>query len=150
MASRAPDPLRDLGRVAQSFAQMERTAYASRGPASEVQCRILAELLPSRGMSISTLALRVGSDRPWISQVVERMRVAGLVERDSDPDDRRRVRVRLTATGRRTAADLRIALQEQIERLLARMPAQRRQLVLEALGPLAEALEARDRLLRSL
>ncbi|MDA8344599.1 MAG: MarR family winged helix-turn-helix transcriptional regulator [Thermaerobacter sp.] len=131
--------------MAQAFQRLERTAFSELGPATETQCRILAELLPARGMSISALALRVGSDRPWVSQVVERMRLAGLVEREPDQDDRRRVRVRLTAAGRRSAAQLRIALQEQVQRLLARIPSARRQAVLEALGSLADALEAKDR-----
>ncbi len=145
MSVQNPDALRDLGRVALAFQRLERAAFEEFGPATETQCRILAELLPARGMSISTLAMRVGSDRPWVSQVVERMRAAGLVEREPDPEDRRRVRVRLTAAGRRSAAQLRISLQERIQRLLSRIPSSRRQLVLEALAPLADALEGKDR-----
>ncbi len=146
---RPADPLRDLGRVAQAFERLERAAFAESG-ATETECRILAELLPARGMSVSALAMRVGSDRPWVSQVVERMRQEGLVEREPDPEDRRRVRIRLTALGRRRAAQLRISLQEQIARLLSRVPSPTRQQIVEALGPLADALEANERRVRAL
>ncbi len=148
--AQSPDALRDLGRVAQAFERLEKSAFSDFGAASETSCRILAALLPARGLSISALALRVGADPPWVSQVVERMRLEGLLDREPDPDDRRRVRVRLTAAGRRRAAHLRVSLQEQIERLLARIPSPTRQLVIEALGPLADALESKDRRLRSL
>lgn len=36
--------------------------------------------LPASGLSISEIAERIGSDRPWVSQVVERLRQEGLLE----------------------------------------------------------------------
>lgn len=133
------DPIQDLRRVTLSFTRLQKRAFSTVGGTSETQCLILTELLPVRGMSVSEIAERIGSDRPWVSQVVEAMRKADLVEREPDPEDRRRVRIRLTATGRHQAMQLRTALNEQIERLLSELPVMHRATVLETLRRLASA-----------
>jgi len=44
--------------------------------------------------------------QPTLTKIIDRMVKAGLVERHGDPEDRRRVHVRLTAQGRAVAAEL--------------------------------------------
>ncbi len=137
----ASDPIRDLRRITSAFSAMQRKAFTSQGPSADTRALILTELLPAAGLSVSDIAGRIGSDRPWVSQVVEQMRKEGLLERTQDEADRRRVRIRLTPQGRRLAADLRMALAAELERLFAGIPVAQRPAAQAFLRLLAEAFE---------
>lgn len=137
----ASDPIRDLRRITSAFTAMQRKAFTAKGPSADTRALILTELLPAAGLSISEIASRIGSDRPWVSQVVEQLRKDGLLERTQNEEDRRRVRVRLTPQGRRLAADLRTALTEEIEQLFAGIPVAQRPAAHAFLRLLAEAFE---------
>lgn len=137
----ASDPIRDLRRITSAFMAMQRKAFTAQGPSADTRALILTELLPASGLSISDIAGRIGSDRPWVSQVVEQLRKEGLLERTQDEEDRRRVRVRLTPQGRRLAADLRMALTAELERLFAGIPAAQRPAAQAFLRLLAEAFD---------
>jgi len=139
--SMASDPIRDLRRITSAFMAMQRKAFSASGRSPDTRALVLTELLPASGLSISEIASRIGSDRPWVSQVVEQARKDGLVERTQDTGDRRRVQVRLTPQGRRVAATLRTALSAELEQLFSSIPAAQRPAAFSFLRLLAEAFE---------
>lgn len=61
---------------------------------------ILSALWRQDGLLMSELAGYTGNALPATSRIVDRMIREGLVTRNADPEDRRAVRIRLTAKGR--------------------------------------------------
>ena len=61
---------------------------------------VLDELWEEDGIPVGVLASRIGVEVPTTVRTVTRMEAAGLLRRESDPADRRRVIVRLTDRGR--------------------------------------------------
>lgn len=115
-------------------------ALARRGVAVSTW-RILASLYPDDMLTISELAASCMTKQPTMTRMVDRLAAEGLVRRISAEDDRRRVRVMLTETGRAQAAALvtearqdeeealaaysnpeRAALKETLRRLRTRQP----------------------------
>mgnify|MGYP001120958451 CR=1 FL=1 len=68
--------------------------------------RILASLYPDRALSIGELASECIFVQPTLTRMVDRLEASGEVMRSSGGDDRRRVQVRLTASGQALAAQL--------------------------------------------
>lgn len=67
------------------------------GPA---RLRMLDALIAAPGsLSVSEIAEAVGVDQPRASRLVQQAVQMGLVEREPDPEDARRTRVRLTVQG---------------------------------------------------
>lgn len=75
------------------------------GPA---RLRMLDALVAASGsLSVSEIAAEVGVDQPRASRLVQQSVELGLVAREPDPDDARRIRVRLTSEGQRLVSGLR-------------------------------------------
>jgi MarR family transcriptional regulator, lower aerobic nicotinate degradation pathway regulator len=92
--------------------------------------RLLAALEEFGPASQATLGRRTDMDRSDVAEAVNELTGQGLVERSSDPFDRRRNVVTITAAGTRRLLALDKALAEVQDRLLAPLsPAQRRTLV---------------------
>lgn len=68
---------------------------------SAAQHFVLTSLTESAAASLSELAERTMTDRSSVAAVVERLEEGGLVATERSAEDRRRVLVRITATGRR-------------------------------------------------
>lgn len=71
---------------------------------SAAQLFVLQQLGDGDGLSLNDLAERTLTDRSSVAAVVDRLRTRRLVVRTTDPDDRRRALVRITAAGRRILA----------------------------------------------
>jgi long-chain acyl-CoA synthetase len=86
------------------------------------QYRVLS-FLARRSELASRLAGQLAVSPPTVTALVDGLVARGLVERGSDPDDRRKVRHELTTAGRRalTAADR--ALDYRLQSLAAHMTA---------------------------
>jgi DNA-binding MarR family transcriptional regulator len=76
--------------------------------------------LAARGESlrVTDLAEVLGVDAPTVTRKVQQLERDGLVTRQSDPDDRRASRIRLTTAGRRTIERVRRARRAWFDRLL--------------------------------
>lgn len=61
---------------------------------------LLMELWREDGRTVGGLTERLGVEGPTVVRTVQRMETAGLVRREADPGDRRRVLVYLTPRGR--------------------------------------------------
>lgn len=69
-------------------------------------------------LRVTDLAEVLGVDTPTVTRKVQQLERDGLVTRQSDPDDRRASRIRLTPAGRRTIERVRRARRAWLERLL--------------------------------
>lgn len=67
------------------------------------QSFVLFRLLEADGSSVKDIAAAVQLDPPAITGLVDRLTKEGLVERRTDPDDRRTINIYLTEHGRETA-----------------------------------------------
>jgi MarR family transcriptional regulator, lower aerobic nicotinate degradation pathway regulator len=87
---------------------------------NSLEWRVLATLSDSEPLAVGALALEVLAKQPTLTKSLDRMAAQGWVERQPDPADARRARVRLTAAGRAKVDPLlRAAERHQRERLAA-------------------------------
>lgn len=105
------------------------------------QC-VTLELLQQEGSkTVRELAAALGLDTSTVTRVVDVLVRDGLLRRTRDErQDRRRVFVSLTERGRRLAGKLEACADEYCDRILARIPAARREEVLHTLRILADAI----------
>jgi len=118
----------------------KQAAWAQAHPAPR-HLAALMQVVADEGMSVSTLAARLGVSLATASQVVTDLEASGLVERVEDPSDRRRTLVRVADTHRKLADTLLDTRLRPVQRALDRMrPAEQRafvrglELVAEELG----------------
>jgi DNA-binding MarR family transcriptional regulator len=78
-----------------------RTAVRESGEPklSVAQLRTLLYVRRHPGVGLSAVAEHLGLSRPAASMQVDRLVRAGLVDRSDDPDERRRIQLRLTGSG---------------------------------------------------
>ena len=77
-----------------------------------------------------------------VTRVVQRMEEAGYLRRAPDPDDSRRVKLHLTAKGRRVEGRAAAPSESPISQALARLPADRITVAMEVLEAVVASLEA--------
>lgn len=105
------------------------------GPA---RLRLLAALATA-SLSVSEAAEAIGVDQPRASRLVQQSVELGLVRREADPDDARRIRLVLTDEGARLVRGFRGRRREQLERALEGFSADERAELARLLGKLAAA-----------
>jgi DNA-binding MarR family transcriptional regulator len=117
--------LDELGRVVRHLTRI--SGGPDEGPAMTATQRLaLFELVEDGPMRLNDLASRLGISAPTASRAVDALAEAGLVERLTDPRDRRALHIELTPEGR-----------ERVER--------RRERVASAFRPAAAGLTKADR-----
>jgi DNA-binding MarR family transcriptional regulator len=109
------------------------------GRVSPHQATVLAHLDKSAAQTLSELAAAVGVAMPTMSLLVDRLVHAGLIRRERDSDDRRRVALRLTAAGDRAAAARSLVDPERVRALLASLAPGERAASVEGVVTLANA-----------
>lgn len=100
---------------------------------------VLLRLAEADGLSQAELARRQAVEAPTMCRMIVRLEGDGHVERRRDPNDRRVLRVHLTARGRATISEGRTLLEPHDQRVFAALDdADRRALldVLERMAPL--------------
>ena len=97
--------------------------WVADGPAERAEAarkKLLAAIAEAEPATLNEVAARSGRGAPAVSRSVDALVRAGLVERQPDPDNRRRLALRLTQEGReqlgRTASSNKL-LQTKFERL---------------------------------
>jgi DNA-binding MarR family transcriptional regulator len=104
----------------------------------------LATLERSGPRRLTALAVQEGVTQPAMTQLIGRLREAGLVRREADPGDGRVVQVRLTDQGRDTLARRRAVRAERLAVILDRISAEDRAALAAAL-PAIDALTSVQR-----
>lgn len=110
-----------------------------RSRVSAHQATVLAQLDRPQGITLTELATRMGTALPTMSLLVDRLSRAGLAERARDPEDGRRVLIRLTSAGRRLLADRSLLDPDRVRALLAALSPEERTRSVEGLVALAQA-----------
>lgn len=103
------------------------------------QASVLAHLDRRDGITPTALAAALGVALPTVSLLADRLVRAGLIRRDRDPDDRRRVLLRLTAAGERVRSGYSLLDPDRVRALLGVMTPAEQTAGVEGLTALAEA-----------
>ncbi len=111
-----------------------------RSPFTLAEGRVLHELANREAPSPSDVAGALDLDPGYLSRILRRFEGQGFVTRTPSPDDGRRDVLTLTAAGRAAYAPLNERSHDDIAALLAPLPDERQERVLDAMATIAEAL----------
>jgi len=104
------------------------------------QCHALLELDAAGEVSLSGLADMAGLDKSTLSRTIESLVRENLVERITDSDDRRAVRISLSGKGRERASAINTMCDEYYGKLLSEIPVSSHAAVIETLGLIGNAM----------
>jgi DNA-binding MarR family transcriptional regulator len=134
--------LDELGRLVRQLSRI--SGGAGEGPALTATQRLaLFELMDQGEQRLNDLAARLGTSAPTASRAVDTLEEHGLVERRSDPDDRRALQIDLTPEGRRSVEERKARVYESFRPAAAQLSATERRRLAADLRKLADAVEAR-------
>jgi DNA-binding MarR family transcriptional regulator len=131
----SPSLLREVARL---HVRAQREALAGDG-ARTTECTILTELGRAPGMTLAQLSRRLRIDKGWTSRAVDQLLEEGLVEKAPDASDRRLIALSLTRAGQARHHRLEVLLNEQVGRVIRRVPRAARAAVRRALLALHRA-----------
>lgn len=103
------------------------------------QCLVLLEIDECEQLTVGQLASRLRLDNSTLSRTIEALVQREVVERLRDDQDRRIVRVRLTAAGDATCRAIHEENDGHYKRVFERIPASRRTKVIESFETLVQA-----------
>ena len=130
-----------IRRLVRHLRLADRAAQSELG-ISGAQLFVLAELGKTPSLSLNDLAARTRTDQSSVSVVVSRLVDAGLVTRDRDARDARRLVLNLTRTGRAMLQRAPAVAQEKILDTVDRMPPAERKRFADAFTALVDELGA--------
>jgi DNA-binding MarR family transcriptional regulator len=136
---RARELLLGVRGLVRRFSVAERADVACCG-VTVAQAATLETLLNEGAMRLGPLGRRLGVTPSTLSRNMERLEAAGLVRRQSDPEDARAARVSLTPRGRAAAGELERQEVAFARQILERLPARRREAVSAAFRELLVAV----------
>jgi DNA-binding MarR family transcriptional regulator len=99
-----------------------RAQRATRACASLTTCTILTELGRAQAMTLAQLARQLRLDKSWTSRAVDQLVAEGLVEKAAGASDRRTIALSLTRAGHATHRRLERVLNDQVVRVIERIP----------------------------
>jgi DNA-binding MarR family transcriptional regulator len=135
----------ELIAICRIFGVFEREQVCC-GTVTVPQCLVLQALLEEE-RDINGLAELSHVTASAMTRLVDGLEKNGWIERERGADDRRRIVVTLTASGRAEAERLRSLTDRSVEAVLSKIPKDKRAQVLESVHLVREALEgARDTL----
>lgn len=103
------------------------------------QYRVLIELASRGPQRVADLATALTVDRSTATRMCDRLVRKRLVARRRATDDRRVVRISLTAAGAELVAEVSRRRRAEIQRIVRRIPSSHRQLVVDALQAFSRA-----------
>lgn len=103
------------------------------------QFRMLVVLAGGGEMKLVTLAERLAVNPSTAMRMVGRLTAAGLVDRRTNPENRRENVLRLTESGRRIVDDVTARRRTEIATIVDRMPADQRRGLVAALRAFSDA-----------
>ena len=130
-----PSLLREVARL---HVRSQRATLACDG-ASATACTILTELGRAPSMTLAQLARRLRLDKGWTSRAVDQLVDARLVAKAAGDGDRRTIALSLTRAGRAEHRRIEGLLNDQVARVIGRVPAAQRHGVTRALMALHDA-----------
>jgi DNA-binding MarR family transcriptional regulator/GNAT superfamily N-acetyltransferase len=112
---------------------------------SLTEARILYELAHRKVLTTSTLCRELGLDSGYLSRVISGFEKKGLVEKSRAPDDARATQLQLTDAGRAAFAPLNEASRSEVMAMLARLPPEGQQQLVDAMSQIHSLLGERSR-----
>jgi DNA-binding MarR family transcriptional regulator len=112
------------------------------------QLRLLGMLERHGGARMSEVSEKLGVALSTATQIADRLTARGWVQRESDPEDRRVVRLALTQAGRQLAKERRSERRRRLRAMLSAIDPEARERAVAALEVLyqgARTLDAEDR-----
>ena len=109
---------------------------------SQHERQVLHHVAPDDGVALTWLAGHLGLPKSTTSVLVKSLASRGYVERARDPEDERRLAIRLTAKGRHTVEQDTVLQPEALAAAMARLDASTRTALLHGLERLADAAES--------
>jgi len=104
------------------------------------QCHVIVELGRAEKMSVNDMADLLRLDKSTISRSVDNLVNTGLVLRETDPEDRRYVALKLSDKGVGIYTDLESRMGTYYSEIVELLPVDKREQVIESLILLAEAV----------
>jgi DNA-binding MarR family transcriptional regulator len=132
-----------IRRIVQVLRTSSRDAERQVG-LTAAQLFALQQLAASPGASVNELAARTYTHQSSVSVVVQRLVARKLVVKVISKDDRRRVRLALTDAGRAVLRRSPEPVQDRLIAGIAALPATQRQILIQALGRIAQVLATAD------
>jgi DNA-binding MarR family transcriptional regulator len=131
--------LEQLGKLLRKLTRM--TGGADDGPAMTATQRIsLIEIADAGPLRLNDLAGRIGASAPTASRTVDILDDLGLVARETDPADRRAVRIELTPAGRRLVDERKARASAAFEPAVGALTGADREQLLDLLARMTGAL----------
>lgn len=129
--------VRELSRL---FVRSQRAQSACVDGASNVQCHVLTELLRVESLTQQALVERLSLDKAWISRAVDALVSDGVVAKRPHEDDKRSVKLSLTALGRIRAEKLENTLNAHAAQVFEHIAPSQHAQIQDALAVLVSAL----------
>jgi DNA-binding MarR family transcriptional regulator len=107
------------------------------------QCHLLLEVEQRGRTSVTELAALLELDKSTMSRTVDAMCRAGLLDRETDPDNRRQQVISLTEEGRLKSDRINGLCDSSYARVFDFIPADKRRMVVESAALLAQAMRQR-------
>jgi DNA-binding MarR family transcriptional regulator len=136
----AADVVRSLRRLFKGIHEYSK-ALQRRSGVSSPQAWALTLLDADPGLSLGDLAGRMYAHPSTVSGIMDRLVSRGWVRRETDPRDRRGIRLSLTPAGRRLLRSSPPPVQVALRRSLVAMPAARLRVLRESLEEVARSAE---------
>jgi DNA-binding MarR family transcriptional regulator len=129
-------------RATQAFVGLALRSLSAAGTSITLpQYRMLVTLDAKGDQNVRDLAAGLGVDRSTATRMCNRLVTTGLIDRTTDPSDRRAVVISLTGPGRSVVAAVTKSRRENVARLLRSVPPSRRVQLVDLLGEFAELAE---------
>lgn len=132
--------LRRVTRAVDQYSRQLAQSYGLTGP----QAVIMKALARDEGLTMGELARRVNLSQATVTDIAKRLEARGLLERRRSDDDRRRVGIRLTDTGRQLMAHPLPLLQEHFVAQLHQLHDWEQTQLLSSLQRIGEMMNAQD------
>ncbi len=104
------------------------------------QCHLLLEMENREAPSLTELADALALDKSTLSRTLDSLVRDGLVEREPDPDNRRRLRLAYTPAGRERVQYINDLCNCSWQNILTLIPVQKQPILAEAITLLARAM----------
>src|SRR3954471_3108597 len=131
--------LDELGRVVRVLTRI--SGGPGEAPAMTASQRLaLFELVDQGPLRLNDLAVRMGTSAPTASRAVDALDELGLVDRRSDPGDRRALQLDLTPEGRRSVEERKARVLQAFAPAAAELPPAEREQLAQLLARLADEL----------
>ncbi len=105
------------------------------------EVRVLFEMAHAEALKPGDLVSQLGLDPAYVSRILKKFEAAGLVARESDPDDGRAVIVRMTHAGREAFEPLNRASADGLSAMVAHLTDDQRQRLRSAVNSVRDLME---------